>query len=79
MDVSQLQRMLAEDISAGRVPLIVIGDAGTPITGHVDNISRLQELCKTRDIWLHLRGHNLAALALPMHQNNGHVSYYDVI
>lgn len=74
MDVAALQRMLAEDVSCGRTPLLLIADAGTPITGHVDNISRMQELCNTYDIWLHLRGHSLAALALPLHQYNGQVT-----
>lgn len=73
MDVASLQKMIAEDLAVGRVPLIVIADAGTPITGHVDNVSRLHELCKTHDMWLHLRGHSLAALALPDYQHNGHV------
>lgn len=78
MDVSLLQRMLSEDIAGGRVPLIVIADAGTPITGHCDNIVRIQELCKLHDVWLHLRGHSLAALALPQHQHNGHVSLNNI-
>ncbi|XP_022911042.2 pyridoxal-dependent decarboxylase domain-containing protein 1 [Onthophagus taurus] len=73
MDVSALQRLIAEDITAGRTPLIVIADVGTFITGHVDNILRIQTLCKTNDVWLHLRGHGLAALALQSHQLNGHV------
>lgn len=37
---------------------------GTTVAGHVDNIARLQELCRQHDAWLHLRGHCLAALAL---------------
>lgn len=73
MDVASLQKMLADDVSAGRAPLIVIADAGTPITGHVDNITRIKELCRLHDAWLHLRGHSLAALALPNYQRNGHV------
>lgn len=76
MDVTALQRLISEDISAGRMPLIVIADVGTPITGHVDNIFRIQSLCKTHDIWLHLRGHSLAALALQAHPVNGHVRGY---
>lgn len=73
MDVASLQKMITEDLAVGRIPLIVIADAGTPITGHVDNIPRLYELCKTHDMWLHLRGHSLAALTLPNYQHNGHV------
>ncbi|KAB0793793.1 hypothetical protein PPYR_13413 [Photinus pyralis] len=68
MDVGALQKMLAEDVNAGRTPLIVIADAGTPIAGHVDNLLRLQDLCKLHDVWLHLRGHSLAALTLPLTQ-----------
>lgn len=75
MDVTALQRLISEDITSGRTPLIVIADVGTPITGHVDNILRIQSLCKTHDIWLHLRGHSLAALALQVHPINGHVSF----
>ncbi|KAF2905078.1 hypothetical protein ILUMI_01106, partial [Ignelater luminosus] len=73
IDVASLQRMLTEDVNAGRTPLIVIADAGTPVTGHVDNLSRIQELCKTYDVWLHIRGHSLAALTLPVNQHNGHI------
>lgn len=76
MDVTALQKMLAEDTSSSRTPLIVIADAGTAITGHIDNISRLQELCRAHDVWLHIRGHSLAALALPLGQHNGHVRIY---
>lgn len=38
--------------------------SGTVVAGHVDNISRIQEVCEKHDVWLHLRGHNLAALVL---------------
>lgn len=73
MDVSALQKMLADDVAAGRTPLIIIADAGTPVTGHVDNVTRIKELCKVHDTWLHVRGHSLAALTLPNHQRNGHI------
>lgn len=73
MDVSILQRMLAEDAASGRTPLLVIADVGTPIAGHTDNIARLQELCKAHNAWLHLRGHGLASLILPLNQHNSHV------
>ncbi|XP_044760078.1 pyridoxal-dependent decarboxylase domain-containing protein 1 isoform X1 [Coccinella septempunctata] len=65
MDVAALQKLLQEDVATGKTPLIVMAEAGTFITGHVDNISRIQELCKAHDIWLHLRGHSLATFFLP--------------
>lgn len=43
--------------------------SGTTIAGHVDNVQRLQELCRHHDIWFHLRGHSLAALAMVSVQN----------
>lgn len=75
MDLGALQKMLSDDTATGRTPLIVIADAGTPVTGHVDNIPRIRELCKIHGAWLHLRGHTLAALALPNYQRNGHVRF----
>ncbi|XP_054282470.1 pyridoxal-dependent decarboxylase domain-containing protein 1-like isoform X1 [Macrosteles quadrilineatus] len=70
MDVAALERLVEEDKSAGRLPLIVLADAGMPIAGHVDNLSRLQEVCRNHELWLHLRGHSLAALALTTTPNN---------
>ncbi|XP_067005760.2 pyridoxal-dependent decarboxylase domain-containing protein 1 isoform X2 [Anabrus simplex] len=64
MDVAALARLIEEDKAASKVPLIVLADAGTPVAGHVDNLPRLQELCKQHDVWLHLRGHSLAAIAM---------------
>ena len=31
--------------------------AGTPIVGHVDNLTRLRELCNQHHVWLHVRGY----------------------
>lgn len=64
MDITALQKMIASDVAAVRTPLIVIGDVGASICGHVDNIQRLQEVCRVNSIWLHCRGHSLAALAV---------------
>ncbi|XP_060521220.1 putative pyridoxal-dependent decarboxylase domain-containing protein 2 [Cylas formicarius] len=74
MDVAALQKMLSDDSAHGRVPAIVIADAGTPVTGHVDNLPRIRELCRAYDCWLHVRGHSLAALTLPSHQRNGPIN-----
>lgn len=64
MDISALQKLVASDIALNRTPLFVIGDVGASICGQVDNIQRLQEVCRTHSIWLHCRGHSLAALAI---------------
>lgn len=64
MDISALQKLVASDIAQNRTPLFVIGDVGASICGQVDNIQRLQEVCRTHSIWLHCRGHSLASLAI---------------
>ncbi|XP_014296945.1 pyridoxal-dependent decarboxylase domain-containing protein 1 [Microplitis demolitor] len=65
MDISALERRLVEDNSInGVTPLLVLAEVGTVITGHSDNVSRLREICDKYNVWLHLRGHSLAALAL---------------
>lgn len=65
MDIAALERRLAEDTQSNSVtPLLVIAEAGSVLTGHCDNISRLREVCDKYNIWLHLRGDSLAALAL---------------
>ncbi|XP_037073750.1 pyridoxal-dependent decarboxylase domain-containing protein 1-like [Pollicipes pollicipes] len=61
MDVAQLQRMMDEDESAQKVPLLVMR---TPDLGHVDNLRRVTELCRERGVWCHVTGPSLAALAL---------------
>ncbi|KAK9496665.1 hypothetical protein O3M35_013096 [Rhynocoris fuscipes] len=71
MDVAALEREIEIDKTSNKIPLVVLADAGTPISGHVDNIARLQEICKTNGLWLHLRGHSLAALTIPQFSNAG--------
>lgn len=74
MDISALQKLIASDIAMNRTPLFVIGDVGASICGHVDNVQRLQEVCRANSVWLHCRGHSLAALAITQGtlQNDGH-------
>ncbi|KAK6168927.1 hypothetical protein SNE40_020081 [Patella caerulea] len=64
MDVSMLEKLIQDDISAAKKPTLVIGYAGTPQVGQVDNLQRLQEICKTNSIWLHVEGNNLATLMM---------------
>lgn len=65
MDVSALERRLAEDTQSNNVtPLLVLAEGGSVLTGHCDNIARLRAICDKYNVWLHLRGHSLAALAL---------------
>ncbi|CAL4062157.1 unnamed protein product, partial [Meganyctiphanes norvegica] len=65
MDTAALERMMAEDVSAGKKPLMVLANAGGGALGGVDNVGRIQELCNSNDAWLHVEGHALAAITLP--------------
>ncbi|KAM9305962.1 pyridoxal-dependent decarboxylase domain-containing protein 1 [Gastrophryne carolinensis] len=64
MDVALLDRLLKDDIQSGKLPLLLVANAGTPGAGHTDKLGRLKELCDQYNIWLHVEGVNLATLAL---------------
>lgn len=64
MDVALLDKLIKEDIEAGKLPLLLIAHAGTPGAGHTDKLGRLKDLCNQYKMWLHVEGVNLATLAL---------------
>ncbi|XP_036234386.2 pyridoxal-dependent decarboxylase domain-containing protein 1 [Bactrocera oleae] len=63
MDLSLLLKQVQVDLSANRTPLMVVADVGASISGYVDNLQRMSDICRTHNIWLHATGHALAALA----------------
>ncbi|KTF73899.1 hypothetical protein cypCar_00033415 [Cyprinus carpio] len=63
-DVALLDKLIRDDRESGKVPLLLIANAGTPGAGHTDKLSRLKELCVQYNMWLHVEGVNLATLAL---------------
>ncbi|XP_054848984.1 pyridoxal-dependent decarboxylase domain-containing protein 1 isoform X2 [Eublepharis macularius] len=64
MDVAFLDRLIKEDIESGKLPILLVANAGTPGAGHTDKLGRLKELCEQHGMWLHVEGVNLATLAL---------------
>jgi glutamate/tyrosine decarboxylase-like PLP-dependent enzyme len=64
MDVAALEQLLVEDKSEGKMPLLVVGSAGTYVAGHIDSISRLKELSDQHNMWLHIQGDILSSLCL---------------
>ncbi len=64
MDVGALERAIAEDRAAGRIPLAVVASAGTVSTGAIDPLEAVSALCRTRGIWLHVDGAYGAPAAL---------------
>ncbi|XP_028415889.1 pyridoxal-dependent decarboxylase domain-containing protein 1-like [Dendronephthya gigantea] len=64
MDIAAFERLLSDDISCGKTPLLVVANAGTPLVGHTDNLQRLRELSTQNGLWLHVIGDTLATLSL---------------
>ncbi|XP_053219989.1 pyridoxal-dependent decarboxylase domain-containing protein 1 isoform X2 [Podarcis raffonei] len=64
MDVALLDKLIKEDIDSGKLPILLVANAGTPGAGHTDKLGRLKELCEQHGMWLHVEGVNLATLAL---------------
>ncbi|CAH1793436.1 unnamed protein product, partial [Owenia fusiformis] len=64
MDIAALEKLIQDDVSAAKTPVLILGYAGTPGVGHVDNLGRLQSIAKDNEIWLHVEGNNLATLCL---------------
>jgi glutamate/tyrosine decarboxylase-like PLP-dependent enzyme len=56
MDVAALERRIDADTVEGRVPLVVIGTAGSVSTGAVDPLAEIARVCRERGIWFHVDG-----------------------
>ncbi len=54
MDPSALAQAIKADREAGVIPMAVVATAGTTLTGAVDSINEIAEVCG--DIWLHVDG-----------------------
>jgi aromatic-L-amino-acid decarboxylase len=51
-----LRGVIAADQADGRLPLVVVANAGTTGTGVVDPFHELSEICREQGIWLHADG-----------------------
>jgi len=56
MDVDVLAARIADDIAAGRVPIAVVGTAGTTLTGAVDPLADIAAVCREYGVWFHVDG-----------------------
>ena len=45
-----------EDLRAGIIPVAVVATAGTTLTGAVDDLEALADVCEARQLWLHIDG-----------------------
>jgi aromatic-L-amino-acid decarboxylase len=54
--MADLQSRIAEDLDGGRIPVAVIGTAGTVSTGAVDPLPAMADLCREHKVWFHVDG-----------------------
>jgi glutamate/tyrosine decarboxylase-like PLP-dependent enzyme len=52
----ELAAAMDADVAGGRIPFLVIANAGTTSTGAVDPLAELAELCHARGVWFHVDG-----------------------
>lgn len=57
IDLIALEQLISQDIADGKKPCMVIGRAGTPVTGEVDSLKGLRMLCDKMGVWLHVEGY----------------------
>jgi aromatic-L-amino-acid decarboxylase len=51
-----LVQALDEDLASGVVPVAVVATAGTTLTGAIDPIAEIADVCAARGVWLHVDG-----------------------
>lgn len=56
MDLEALQGMIDEDRRNGRLPICIVGAAGTTNSGAIDPLNELADICQEEGIWLHVDG-----------------------
>lgn len=54
--IDDLQQSLNADLAAGRVPIAMVATAGTTLTGAIDPIAEMADVCEDHGIWLHVDG-----------------------
>ena len=56
MRVDALAQTLAADVNSGIVPVAVVATAGTTLTGAIDPIAEIADVCGGHGVWLHVDG-----------------------
>ncbi len=64
LDVDALERAMAEDVAAGRVPFLVVATVGTTSSGAVDPVAAVGRLTAGHQAWLHVDGAMMGAAAV---------------
>jgi aromatic-L-amino-acid decarboxylase len=60
-----LAEAIDADVAAGRTPMAVVATAGTTLTGAIDPLRDIADVCQERGVWLHVDGaYGLPAAAI---------------
>ena len=51
-----LAEMIRADLTAGRTPIAVVATAGTTLTGAIDPLDAIADICAEHGIWMHVDG-----------------------
>ena len=54
--MSALEKAVEDDLEKGKVPVMVIAYAGTPLAGHVEDMAGIREICNKHKMWMHVQG-----------------------
>jgi aromatic-L-amino-acid/L-tryptophan decarboxylase len=54
LDLAAARAAVAEDEREGRLPWLVVANAGATNTGSVDSLAELADICEPRKLWLHV-------------------------
>jgi glutamate/tyrosine decarboxylase-like PLP-dependent enzyme len=69
MDIAQLEARIIQDKTAGFSPFCVVATAGTTNSGAIDDLTKVAEICRCHQLWLHVDGaYGAAAIFSDQHR-----------
>ena len=70
MNTEILLQTIKDDVNNGKMPFLVIGNAGDVSTGVVDNLAEIAAICKVHNLWFHVDGaYGIPAAAVPKYKS----------